>query len=74
MAGRVKYTRTASCRYGLHPELGRQPLNALDQHPLVNQRLTGGLTEAEEGQVDGPPTDEGPESRDADKPPLDPNS
>jgi len=69
MAARGRYRRIASCRDGPHPELCKQPLMMSSWH-LSRElgRSIIGLTETEEGQVDGPPTNEGAKSRDADEP------
>ena len=59
-----------SCRTGPRAGLCKQPL--IDKAGLVPVLRLGKsktkLTEAEEGQVDGPPTNEGAKSRDIDKP------
>ena len=59
-----------SCRTGPRAGLCKQPL--IDKAGLVPVLRLGKsktkLTEAEEGQVDGPPTNEGTKSREIDEP------
>ena len=68
MAEVAKCRRIAPCRNGLHAELDKQPLK-LGLCPVHELRKsTIELTEAEEGQVDSPPTKEDAQSRDTDEP------
>jgi hypothetical protein len=65
----VTCRRTGSYRHGPHAEPGKQPLiQPRWCLPSISKKLGVELTEAKEGQVDCPPTDERAQGRDINEP------